>query len=83
VVAGKSTKQIAFELQRVAKTVEYHRKSLMRKLDASNVAELVRLVAMAAIAQRRPPPRGSAIDGEILSAMDATRANHCRGFSEG
>jgi len=44
VVAGKSTKQIAVALNRAEKTVEFHRTNIMRKLDAPNVAALVRQV---------------------------------------
>lgn len=69
VVKGMSTKQIAFELGRVEKTVEFHRRNLMRKLGAGNVAELVRMVAVATMnpfaahahaAPRRRWPNGEA-----------------------
>ncbi|MCA9230990.1 MAG: response regulator transcription factor [Planctomycetales bacterium] len=43
VVAGHMTKQIASELQIGDRTVETHRRNLMRKLDANSVAELVSL----------------------------------------
>jgi len=44
VVEGQSTKQIAATLNRAEKTVEFHRTNIMRKLDAPNVAALVRQV---------------------------------------
>ena len=47
VVDGHSTKQIAATLNRAEKTVEFHRTNIMRKLDAPNVAALVRLVMQA------------------------------------
>lgn len=54
VVAGYSTKQISAKLHRVDKTVEFHRQNIMRKLGATNVAHLVRLVTTAdhALVQR-------------------------------
>ena len=42
VISGKSNKQIAAELRRSVRTVENHRHRLMKKLGASNAAELVR-----------------------------------------
>jgi FixJ family two-component response regulator len=47
VLAGWSTKQISVKLYRVEKTVEFHRQNIMKKLGASNVAHLVRLVTTA------------------------------------
>lgn len=47
VIEGQSTKQIAATLKRAEKTVEFHRTNIMRKLDAPNVAALVRLVMLA------------------------------------
>ncbi|MFG0274559.1 MAG: LuxR C-terminal-related transcriptional regulator [Phycisphaerales bacterium] len=47
VISGQSTKQIAASLKRAEKTVEFHRTNIMRKLDAPNVAALVRLVMQA------------------------------------
>src|SRR5690606_29439677 len=44
VVAGQSTKQIAEELGISVKTVDHYRVNVMRKLDAHNIVELVRLV---------------------------------------
>lgn len=43
VVLGKLNKQIATELGTVEKTVKVHRGRVMKKLDASSVADLVRL----------------------------------------
>jgi two-component system secretion response regulator SsrB len=42
VVSGKTNKEIAQMLCRTERTIEYHRNSLMRKLDVHNAAELVR-----------------------------------------
>ncbi len=47
VVAGKANKVIAHDLQISEKTVEKHRANLMRKLQANNVAQLVRLALAA------------------------------------
>lgn len=47
IVDGMSTKEIAAEIFRSAKTIEAHRRSIMRKLDVSNLAEMVR-IAMSA-----------------------------------
>lgn len=44
VIDGCANKQIAAALGLSAKTVEIHRANLMRKLEVSNVAELVRLM---------------------------------------
>jgi len=44
IVQGKRTKQIAAELFISIKTVETHRDNIMKKLDAANVAEVVRIV---------------------------------------
>jgi DNA-binding NarL/FixJ family response regulator len=41
-VDGKTNKEIARELGRVERTVEYHRNRLMNKLDAHNAAELLK-----------------------------------------
>jgi len=43
IVAGQTNKQMARTLCRSQRTVEYHRNRLMRKLNAHNSAELVRL----------------------------------------
>jgi DNA-binding NarL/FixJ family response regulator len=40
VISGKTNKEIAQELCRVERTVEYHRNHLMHKLNAHNVSEL-------------------------------------------
>jgi DNA-binding NarL/FixJ family response regulator len=42
IAAGQNTKEIAFELEIGTKTVETYRRSLMKKLQLSNVAELTR-----------------------------------------
>ncbi len=42
IVSGKTNKRIAQELYRTERTVEYHRHRLMRKLDASTAADLVK-----------------------------------------
>ena len=42
IISGKSNKRIAAELQRSVRTVENHRHRLMKKLGATNAAELVR-----------------------------------------
>ena len=44
VVSGKSTRQIADELHRTEKTIEFHRRNIMQKMEATNVADLVRMV---------------------------------------
>ena len=42
IVAGRTNKQIARQLSRSERTVEYHRNRLMRKMSAHNSAQLVR-----------------------------------------
>ena len=44
VVAGKANKEIAAALGLSPKTVEVHRSHVMEKMQASSIAELVRLV---------------------------------------
>ena len=44
IVAGRSNKQVAAELFLAEKTVANHRLSLMRKMQAGNAADLVRMV---------------------------------------
>ncbi len=46
VLGGKNNREIAEWLHRSARTVEVHRRHLMRKLGASNVVELLRQAAM-------------------------------------
>jgi two-component system CheB/CheR fusion protein len=46
VVRGHSTKQIAAQIGRVEKTVEYHRKRIMDKLGVNTAVQLVRLVTL-------------------------------------
>jgi FixJ family two-component response regulator len=43
VARGYSTKQIAAAIGRVEKTIEFHRHNLMRKLGASNAAQLIHI----------------------------------------
>ena len=50
VVTGMLNKQIASELGTAEKTVKVHRGRVMKKLDATSVPELMRLVEMAQIA---------------------------------
>jgi FixJ family two-component response regulator len=47
VVTGKLNKQIAVELGVAEKTIKVHRARVMRKMQASSVAELVRFASMA------------------------------------
>lgn len=47
-VAGHSNKQVALQLQISIKTVENHRSKLMKKMGATNAAELVRMRMQAA-----------------------------------
>ncbi len=42
IVAGRTNKQIARQLSRSERTVEYHRNRLMKKMAAHNSAQLVR-----------------------------------------
>lgn len=42
IVAGQTNKEIARQLSRSERTVEYHRNRLMRKMSAHNSAQLVR-----------------------------------------
>jgi DNA-binding NarL/FixJ family response regulator len=46
VVRGFSTKHIAAAVGRVEKTIEFHRHNLMRKLGASNAAQLVHMAML-------------------------------------
>jgi len=43
VVSGKTNKEIARELNISPKTVEFHRKHMMKKLQAESIADLVRI----------------------------------------
>lgn len=43
IAEGLSTKQIAFNLGLSVKTIETHRRQLMRKLKAKNIADLVKV----------------------------------------
>ena len=42
IVAGQTNKQIAMQLSRSERTVEFHRNRLMRKVGAHNAAQLVK-----------------------------------------
>ncbi len=42
IASGKTNKEIAYELERSIRTIENHRHHLMRKLDVSSPAELIR-----------------------------------------
>jgi len=46
VVAGKLNKQIAAELNTVEKTIKFHRARVMKKMEVTSVAELVRIAAI-------------------------------------
>ena len=41
ILQGKSNKRIAFELERSIRTVEDHRRNIMRKLEVGNIVELI------------------------------------------
>ena len=47
-IAGLSSKQIAYELSISPRTVEIHRADVMRKMGVRNAASLVRLAMLAA-----------------------------------
>jgi FixJ family two-component response regulator len=51
VITGMLNKQIAGELGTAEKTVKVHRGRMMQKLGVASVAELVRLVQRACLAQ--------------------------------
>lgn len=55
VVAGKSNKMIAYDLEISQKTVEKHRGNVMKKLRARNVADLVRQIVIAGCATTTAP----------------------------
>jgi FixJ family two-component response regulator len=45
ILEGKTNRQIAHTLHRSPRTIEVHRKNIMRKLDASSIVDLVRAAA--------------------------------------
>jgi RNA polymerase sigma factor (sigma-70 family) len=47
IVAGKETKEVARSLELSPKTVEYHKTRAYRKLEVTNIAQLVRMVLSA------------------------------------
>jgi two-component system response regulator FixJ len=54
VIEGKSTKMIADQLGISARTVDHHRANLMEKMNAANVADLVRMALVAGF-DAKPP----------------------------
>jgi diguanylate cyclase (GGDEF)-like protein len=66
-IEGKANKMIAYVLGTSARTVENHRASIMRKMEADSLAQLVRMV----------------IDHRMVAAATAAPAALCtRGFTE-
>ena len=55
VVDGRANKQVAHQLDITEKTVEVHRGRLMKKLGATNVVDLVRMVCLRAGSIKRAP----------------------------
>jgi FixJ family two-component response regulator len=53
VVRGLLNKQIAFDLGTVEKTIKVHRARVMEKMNASSLAELVRLAEKAGIPAKK------------------------------
>ncbi len=49
VLAGNSTREIADQFFRSEKTIEFHRRNIMKKLGVQNVVELVRAVTAASV----------------------------------
>lgn len=56
ILAGRRTKQIAAELFRTEKTIEFHRRNIMRKTGAKSVVELARLAEAARETPIAPQP---------------------------
>jgi FixJ family two-component response regulator len=48
-IAGKTNKNIAFELGISQKTVDFHRANILGKVGVNSVVELVRLLQKAAV----------------------------------
>ena len=57
IAEGETTKEIALRLRRSPKTVEYHRKQLMRKLNIFDIARLVRFAVRAGVVHESLPYR--------------------------
>jgi len=58
VVAGKTSKVIARELEISPKTVEFHRTHLMKKLDADSLADLIRIAVERSIIEKTTQTQG-------------------------
>jgi FixJ family two-component response regulator len=56
VVAGRRNKQIAFEIRTSEVTVKVHRTNLMRKMQASSLADLITMAAKLGIPEKPPAP---------------------------
>jgi|GEM_PF-1302001 len=50
IVSGQTNKQIAHQLSRSERTVEYHRNRLMQKIGAHNAAQLVKVAMVMGLA---------------------------------
>lgn len=70
IVAGHPNKGIARTLGLSQRTVEFHRGRLMRKMNAANVAELVRMVLAPPLVGSEPDgaPASSSLDGSAHRA---------------
>jgi FixJ family two-component response regulator len=58
VVAGRRNKQIAFEIGTSEVTVKVHRTNLMRKMQASSLADLITMATKLGISANSPASRG-------------------------
>jgi len=54
VVAGRRNKQIAFEIGTSEVTVKVHRTNLMRKMQASSLADLITMATKLGIPEKSP-----------------------------